>query len=254
MDTATDWSELVKHPAHGDHIVQVYQDEAFLAETVAHYIGSGLHGGDAALVIATPAHRELFLRRLKASGPALKVLDAEQTLARFMSGGMPQWQAFHETVGGLIAELRLQYPTVRAYGEMVDVLWQRGERQAALRLEEFWNELAKLQTFSLLCAYRMDPLESKAYGGPLECICKAHTHLIPTRNYGRLNDAVRAASKAVLDQPLAQMLLSLSASHRSQTQMPLGQATLLWLKQNMPRTAERVLGEVRARIIPDQAC
>jgi len=52
---------------------------------------------------------------------------------------------------------------VRAYGEMVDVLWQRGERDAAIRLEEFWNDLARLQTFSLLCAYCIDHLDPQAY-------------------------------------------------------------------------------------------
>jgi hypothetical protein len=29
--------------------------------------------------------------------------------------------------------------------------------------------------------------------------------------------------------------------------MPEGQSTLLWLQRNMPRTAEKVLAEVRAR-------
>jgi hypothetical protein len=165
-----------------------------------------------------------------------------------MREGMPEWTAFHQAVGGAIAELRLQYPTVRAYGEMVDILWQRGEQNAAIRLEEYWNELGKLQTFSLLCAYGIDPLEAGAYGGGLESVCKCHTHLIPTRDYASFNNAVSDASKDVLDQPLAQMLLRLAASHRSQTEMPLGQAALIWLKQNMPRTADRVLQEVRSRL------
>ena len=247
METTTNWSELVRHPSQGDHMVHLYQDPAFLAEAVGEYIASGLRAGEAALIIATPANRRLFESKGLRAGPSLRMLDAEETLARFMSGGQPQWNAFAEVVGGLIAELRLQYPAVRAYGEMVDVLWQRGEQDAAVRLEEYWNELTRLQTFSLLCAYRIDHLDSEAYRGPLECVCKTHTHLIPTRDYARFNDAVQAASKEVLDQPLAQMLLSLSASHRPATQMPLGQATLLWLSQNMPRTAERVLQKVRLR-------
>ena len=254
METTTNWSDLVRHPSHGDHMVHLYQDPAFLAEAVTEYIASGLRSGEAALIIATPGHRAAFERKLERQGvagsAALRLLDAEDTLARFMSDGQPLWNAFHEVIGGLIAELRLQYPTVRAYGEMVDVLWQRGQRDAAVRLEEYWNELTRLQTFSLLCAYRMDNLDSGAYGGPLECVCKTHTHLIPARDYARFNDAVQAASKEVLDQPLAQMLLSLSASHRPATQMPLGQATLMWLAQNMPRTAERVLEEVRLRYAP----
>jgi hypothetical protein len=247
METATNWSELVRQPAHGDHMVHLYQDPAFLAEAVTEYIASGLRGGDAAVVIATPANRRLFEQKGLVPGPGLRMLDAEETLARFMSDGQPRWKAFHEVIGGLIAELRLQYRSVRAYGEMVDVLWQRGEQDAAVRLEEHWNELTRLQTFSLLCAYRIDNLDSKAYGGPMERVCKTHTHLIPARDYARFNDAVQTASKEVLDQPLAQMLLSLSASHRPATQMPLGQATLMWLAQNMPRTAERVLEQVRAR-------
>ena len=250
METTTSWSELVRHPAHGDHMVHLYQDPAFLAEAVAEYIASGLRCGEAAVIIATPENRRLFAQKGLSPAAGLRILDAEATLERFMSAGQPQWRAFHEVIGGLIAELRLQYPAVRAYGEMVDVLWQRGEHGAAARLEEYWNELTRLQTFSLLCAYRIDNLDSKAYGGPLECVCKAHTHLIPARDYARFNDAVQTASKEVLDQPLAQMLLSLSASHRPATQMPLGQATLMWLAQNMPRTAERVLQEVRMRYSP----
>jgi hypothetical protein len=139
---------------------------------------------------------------------------------------------------------------VRAYGEMVDVLWQRGERDAAIRLEEYWNELGRLQTFSLLCAYRMDPRDSHAYGGPLERVCKVHTHLIPATDLPRFDEAVRAASQKVLDQPLAQILLSLAANHRPPTRMPMGQATLFWLKQNMPRTAEKILRELRVTASP----
>jgi hypothetical protein len=175
----------------------------------------------------------------------LRILDAEETLARFMAGGMPQWKPFQEAIGGLIAELRLEHPTVRAYGEMVDVLWQGGSRAAAIRLEEYWNDLGKLQTFSLLCAYRMDPLDGREYGGPLESVCRVHSHLIPARDPRSFDAAVQAASRKVLDQPLAELLLSLAASHRPETKMPAGQATLFWLKQNMPRTAEKILSELR---------
>lgn len=234
--------------------MQLYNDLPELADSVGEYIGAGLRRGEAAVIIATPAHRARF-QEIIDSPAALKegrlqMLDAEETLAKFMANGMPQWKSFHELVGGLIAELRLRYPTVRAYGEMIDVLWQRGERAAAVRLEEYWNELGRLQTFSLFCAYRMNPLDSDAYGGPLECVCKAHTHLIPARDAGRFDDAVHAATTAVLDQPLAGILLSLAANHRSLTEMPLGQATLFWLNQNMPRTAGKILSELRAGASP----
>jgi hypothetical protein len=248
METAT-WNDLVSRATHGDHLVQLYQDPAFLADVVEAYFGAYLRSGGAAVIIATPGNRALFERKGLFAGPALRVLDAEETLARFMADGQPQWKPFHEAIGGLIAELRLQYPAVRAYGEMVDVLWQRGECDAAARLEEFWNELARLQTFSLLCAYRMDNLDAGAYGGPLECVCRTHTHLIPARDYDRFNEAVAQASEEVLQPALAGMLGALSSMHRPGTDMPGGQATLLWLAQNMPRTAERVLEKARENYI-----
>ena len=230
-----------------NHAAHLYQDSALLAEAVREYVGSGLRDGEAGLIIATPRHRALFVRGLErfVESGQLWVYDAEETLARFMDGGMPDWRTFQEVMGGVIAELRLQYPTVRAYGEMVDVLWQRGEREAAIRLEEYWNELGRLQTFSLLCAYRMDPLDGDSYGGPLESVCRTHSDLVPARDAARFDAAVSAAGAKVLDPQLAQILLALAASHATATRMPAGQAALFWLRQSMPRSADKVLRELR---------
>jgi len=244
---------LISDPGAHDHFVQLYQDSAYLVDAVADYIGNGLSRGEGAIVIARPAHRARLLAHLsrQACQPGqLVLLDAEDTLARFMTNGMPSWTMFREVIGGTIADMRLRYPTVRAYGEMVDVLWQGGKRDAAIRLEEYWNELGKLQTFSLFCAYRLDPLDSALYGGALESVCKVHTHLVPSREWRGLEEAVQRASEKVLEQPLADVLLALAQNHTPATQMPQGNATLFWLKQNMPRTAEKVLSELRTPDAP----
>jgi hypothetical protein len=248
LKALSDWRRLLKQPSLGDHIVQVYQDEDFLDEAVSEYMRPGLDAGEAAILIAVPEHRTRFasLAGERVQHGQIVLLDADETLGTFMRDGMPDWQAFHEIVGGAIAGLRLEYPAVRAYGEMVDVLWRRGNREAAIRLEEHWNELMKLQTFSLFCAYRMDPLDAGSYGGALERICGCHTHLIPTRDCERFDEAVAQATRDALDESLASALLAF-ASSRPGAAMPFGQATLLWLKQNMPLTAEKVLAGVRAR-------
>jgi DcmR-like sensory protein len=249
----TDWKQLLERAAPGDHYVQIYSDESFLCEAVAQYASAGLRNGECVFLVATPAHRAAFLARLGAEGAdaaqnvQLALADAESTLARISAGGVPDWHSFRALFGDLIAKARLEYAGVRAYGEMVDVLWRRGEREIALRLEEFWCDLAGLQTFSLLCAYCIDNLDPVAYRGALDRICKGHSQLIPVRDYKRFNETVVEASEAVLDRPLAQMLLSLAERHRSRTGMPQGQATLLWLQRNMPRTAEKVLAQVRSR-------
>jgi hypothetical protein len=254
---ASHWHQTLKSPAAGDHIAQAYQDEAFLCETVAQYIGAGLEAGEAGIIIARPGHCDQFERALRDAGAdpqaareqgRLLLIDADEALGKFMRDGTPQWEAFDVSVGALVAAVGAKYPMVRAYGEMVDVLWQKGERDAALKLEDFWNQLGRRERFSLLCGYRMDPLDSRVYGGALECVCRAHTHLIPARDYDSFDEAVAKASETVLDRAMSQMVLSLTAARRPTTQMPIGQATLLWLQKHMPLTAEKVLAEARTQL------
>jgi hypothetical protein len=248
-----DLARVVTDPGGHDHFVQLYEEPEALAGAVAEYIGAGLARGEGAVIIARPENRTRFVATLERRGLAagemieagqLKLFDAAATLERFMANGAPAWTSFHELIGGVIADLRLQYPTVRAYGEMVDILWQAGNREGAIRLEEYWNELGKLQTFSLFCAYRLSHLDAD------ESICRVHTHLVPSREHAGFDEEVKAASCRILDQPLADVLLSLAENHRPPTRMSSGHATLFWLRQNMPRTAEKVLSELRGRAAP----
>lgn len=140
MHSPLDWPELLRHPGR-EHLVQVWQDEGFLVDAVAQFAGGGVRLGEAAVVIARREHHRPFALALERHGvypsPAVRIFDAEEMLARFMVDGMPQWPAFQRVCGAPVAELRLQYPNVRAFGEMVDVLWARGARPAAMRLEEW---------------------------------------------------------------------------------------------------------------------
>src|SRR3954454_12143896 len=122
------WRELLQAPSSGDHFVQVYNDENFLLEAVAEYAGTGLRRGEGVVIIATPAHRAAFVQHLQEHGVAaeetlrrgqLLLLDAEETLALFTPGGMPEWQSFHALMGGVIAKLRLEKPRVRGYRGVV---------------------------------------------------------------------------------------------------------------------------------------
>jgi hypothetical protein len=256
LDTIASWQDLLGGLAAGDHVAQVYKDPDFLMTAVAHFAGAGLRKGEGVVLIMRAANWDRLQERLRAVGvdPAAAAAcgqlihhDADATLARLMKAGMPDRDAFQEIIGGLLAGAGRHYPQVRAFGDLVDILWQRGHRVGALHLEELWNELIRSRGFSLFCAYAMDPLAEASYGGPLENVCKSHTHLIPTENYGDLDAAVNEASREVLDRRLARMLNTLAVAHRPPAGMPTGQATLMWLKENMPRTASRVLHLVRSR-------
>jgi hypothetical protein len=168
------------------HAVRFYQDDASLCRIVSAFIGDGLAANQPAVVIATPSHRAGILdelrslsfdgARLEATGE-LQLLDAERTLAAFMRHGSPDPVAFGAAVGAVLQRARTVRPdaTVRAYGEMVDWLWRRDATDAAIRLEELWNELANSHPFSLLCGYS---LGNSYRQGAYEQICHQHTHVI----------------------------------------------------------------------------
>jgi hypothetical protein len=250
------WRSPLTQAAARDHIAQLYQDEAFLTEAVCHFVGEGLRKGDGVIVIATLQRWRTISRLLEGEGcspaePAreghLLYLEGGGTLARLMIAGMPDRLAFENVIGGAVGRMRRHFTTVRVFSEMVDLLWQSGNRPAALRLEAFWADLVKANDISLFCVYAMNPLDAASYGGPLESICQAHSHLIPSRNYDRLDSAVQEASSTILHPPLASMLKTVAHIDRPATDMPFGQLVLLWLKKNMPITANRVLEQVRHR-------
>ena len=85
----------------------------------------------------------------------LQFFDAQKMLASFMVGGLPDPVLFRSSVGDAIEKLcagRAPCP-IRAYGEMVDLLWQEGNADGAIKVEILWNQLAATYDFALLCGY-----------------------------------------------------------------------------------------------------
>ncbi len=174
-----------EHAGHF-HAVQFYQDESSLTRIVAGFLAEGFNGGHPALVIATPEHRDAIEADLRARSidvDALKrmgdftVLDAREMLATFMVDGMPHANAFKHVSGQVIDQLcrGRRDCTVRAYGEMVNVLWKDGLSSAAIRLETLWNELANNHEFKLLCGYSMGNFYK---GAAIDEIKGVHSHLV----------------------------------------------------------------------------
>ena len=173
------------------HAVKFYDDEGSLGRTVAEFLAPGLQQRLPATVIATPDHRTMIAKELKARGVNvrqleqdndLQLLDADDILARFMVGTKPDPARFHATVDELIARAckdRLPCP-VRAYGEMVDVLWKRANPEGAIHLERLWNRVATQAQFSLLCGYAVGNFYKEVDNGPnFHTVCEHHNHIIP---------------------------------------------------------------------------
>lgn len=173
-----------------DHAVRFYGDDASLVEMLAQFVRDGLPTAEPLVLIATAEHRQALLRLLDRKGltsaelarrGSVWILDAHETLATFMADGMPDTDRFFESVGGLVdrAQQSARGATVRAFGEMVDLLWRDGNASAAIRLEQLWNSLAASRRFTLLCAYALDNFRSEPQGFDIGDVCHLHTHVLP---------------------------------------------------------------------------
>lgn len=248
---------VLARPDRGAHIAQVHTCPERLTEAVGLFLGEGLRAGGAALVVARPAHREWFAAALARDGVdvagavargQLTWLDAEATLRGLMVDDLPDRERFEAGVAAAVTGKLERWPEVRAYGEVVDLLWQDGRQAAALALEGLWNGLLARRPFALLCGYAIDPLSDASYGGPLERVCGVHSHLVHEPDARRLDQLVRAAGRELLDEQLGNLLHRFVATRAAETVMSTGQATLLWLMEHMPLTGERLLARVRAEM------
>lgn len=169
-----------------EHIVQLFDTTASMADTVAAYVADGLDAAEQVLVAVTPPHWMEVARRLPAkerfplaAGRGhLTVLDAETLLKEFVVGGAPDAALFDATVGALVRRLTLRGRPLRIYGEMVDILAADGDLPAAEQLEQLWNDLAASARFTLFCGYSSVHFGNPRTAAALQHICQAHTHVV----------------------------------------------------------------------------
>jgi anti-sigma regulatory factor (Ser/Thr protein kinase) len=175
-----------------NHAVNFYDQDAEIVSEVARFVADGLARGERVVIIATAEHRdaldEVLLQygadavRARITGRYL-TLDARETLAKFMVEGTPDAAKFLTVIGGIIDAAAHDGCAVRAFGEMVALLWDEGEIAAAMELEALWNDLATTRQFTLLCAYPLAALD----GGSLNDanrVCELHSEVFPPRSYG----------------------------------------------------------------------
>jgi signal transduction histidine kinase/ActR/RegA family two-component response regulator len=189
----SDWSAM----SETDHFVQFYEADGFLLNSLSGFIGSAIKSGDVAIVLATQEHRDGLDELLRANGLDVTsaresgrfvALDAAETLSKFMLDGSPNPAAFNELMGGVIASVTDGRSRVRAFGEMVALLWAEGNHTGAIRLEELWNELQTSHSFSLFCAYPMHGVGGEKFTEPHGGVCTVHSRVIPAESYAGLDD------------------------------------------------------------------
>jgi PAS domain S-box-containing protein len=205
MSTVNAFGTNPSHPVQGEHshdhepcghTVQFYAEDQSLITGLSRLIDSALGTGSSAIVIATKAHRDALTLELQTRGldtmtavlqGRFILLDAAETLAKFTADGWPDAALFTELIGGCVARAKAashgRNSRVVAFGEMVSLLWAQGKPDAALRLEQLWNDLSKTHDFSLRCAYPIGSFARAEDGEPFLKICAEHSGVIPGESY-----------------------------------------------------------------------
>jgi PAS domain S-box-containing protein len=196
-----DWSKM----RDSEHFVQFYENDEYMIESASGFVGTALREGECSVVAATPEHRQALARKLVACGIDVTeaeksgrfiLLDAAETLETFMDGPTLNPQRFNETIGTAIKQLAARCRRIHAFGEMVAVLWARGYCDAAIDLEQRWNELAEQYHFALLCAYPIAGFKDRDQTDRFQTVCSCHSRVLPAESYST-NDTVDKRLRAV---------------------------------------------------------
>jgi hypothetical protein len=183
------WGEI----APCEHVVQIYENDESFLDLLTGFVSSGVNAGECAVVIATAAHLMALDERLAASGYPVNSLiaetqyiplDAEETLSRFMVNDWPDENLFHKVISEVIVKAKGNNRKVRAFGEMVAILWAKGQIGATVRLEHLWNRFCENEAFCLFCAYPESGFTQDAAESVMH-ICSAHTKMITSGERGK---------------------------------------------------------------------
>jgi hypothetical protein len=237
-----------------DHIVQLYQDQDFLGRAVCQFGVAALANGESFVLLSTRPHWNAWRRLFEARGVdvdaacergQMTILDAEEMLTRFIRDGMPDPTTFLGLVGDLVEQARVggRYPRVRLWGEMVNILWERGNVAASMKVEDLYDQyVAKKRGVATVCAFLMDNFNPDIHARMLPRLGTNHTHLIPVEDYARLGRAVAEALREAVGADEARLLEDrLLSEYRQSFDMPRAEALLLALRQVRPTVADPVL-------------
>jgi signal transduction histidine kinase len=178
------------------HLLGLYESDEHLVDSVVSFLLGGLRVGEPAMIVATRAHIAQIEDALEAQGldvaaarrdRMLVTADAAEVLAGILVDDEPvgaRLRAAYDRLRGRCA------PTgrPRIFAEMVVLLWEAGLVEAAIELEDLWNDLAEEDGtgFTLFCAYPVAVFEGEEDG--LRAVCGQHTALIPSERYAQLPD------------------------------------------------------------------
>ena len=103
-------------------------------------------------------------------------MNAAETLGKFIVKAWPHEDRFLNLIRKILGRGRTGGRRVRAFGEMVAVLWAQGRYGATVCLEDLWQQVCREESPSLFCAYPRMGLTQDTEASMRE-ICEAHSRV-----------------------------------------------------------------------------
>lgn len=164
------------------HRMQLFDDSESKADAVSAFVAEHLNQGTRVICFMTPPHRDAVLARLTTdelpvnalqNSGRLTFLDASDALEQLVIDGRLDRNRFSSMLRDNIP----QDQPCAIYGELVDLLAERGELRQAQRLETWWGGLTAEHPLTVFCGYA-----SAHFGHPdaiptLREICRSHSHV-----------------------------------------------------------------------------
>jgi signal transduction histidine kinase/ActR/RegA family two-component response regulator len=197
------------HQETNEHIVQFYEDDNFLLDSVSQFLKTGFDRGEAAIVAASGSHLEGLHPLLTSSGVDVSSLtdsgqylplNAEETLDHLVVEGRVSETRFNDLMKGRLERVTSGGRPLRVFGELVALLSAAGNHEAALDLERLWHNLKRSHPFLLFCAYPLRHFAGRELNQTFADVCSTHTRIIASESFTRLSVEDQSRAIAVLQQ------------------------------------------------------
>ena len=172
------------------HVVGFYSDDRCFLDDMGGSIGAALNAGNAVIVVATQAHRNGLLSRLRAQGIDVDVImkqgiyiavDADSAVADLMVDGtldsIRYLKVFGEIILTAAQTVKGDPARVKVYGEGVRLLWAQGNAAAAIQAEKLCNQLVDFYNVDIWCGYSLEGDNGPMDGQVFEQICAEHSEV-----------------------------------------------------------------------------
>ena len=195
------WKALLPDEADHDHLAQVYDSDEKLQGAIVSWLAPALADGGGAFMLATRANAAAALERFAGAGPRVReavsegrlvILEVEELLERGILGQDAEESKFRAEIEAAVHRMRATLPSpdrpIRAWGELVNVLWQANAREQVARVERCWNRIVSEQGIRLLCSYDARPVPDADRSAFHRLIDATHTMryaMGATRSVGR---------------------------------------------------------------------